>query len=98
MSKVAGTHVETSSTWSDELSIEKSLIDFRGESNELANNTSMNSQTSNSLVNYTSLSTPVVISNCDNNILNKITTNEVINDQLVEIRKIHHDNYIKKTY
>ena len=34
---IAETHVETSSTWS--LSIEKSLIDFRDESNELVDNT-----------------------------------------------------------
>ena len=27
--------------------------------------------------------------------LNNITTNELINNQLVEIRKIHHGNYIK---
>ena len=36
------------------------------------------------------------ISKCDNNILNNNKTNELINEQLVEIRKIHHDNYIQK--
>ena len=36
------------------------------------------------------------ISNCDNNILNNITINELIIDQLVEMRKIHHDNYIRE--
>ena len=35
MSKVAETHVETSSTWNDDPSKEKTLIDFRDESNEL---------------------------------------------------------------